>query len=956
MIFTTYDMEKDLESQGYKERSFDLVVAANVLHATADLDAVLSRVRKLLKPGGYLVLLEITNSEPRRLAYVMGGLPGWWLGHTNGRTWSPTLRAAQWNSLLQRTGFSGIDTIVSHPNPVVNPFSVVATQALDDRISFFRQPLYSPSNVQDLGDLVLVGGKDLRSSKLIGDIGKILARRFASFTVYESLEDLNHVPEIPVPTTILSLTELDEPMFKDMTAEKLQALQKLFKDNQNILWVTTGCRTDEPYSNMVVGFGRSLSCELQELRLQLLDFEDHVIDSTMLSEAVLRLCMSGIWEKDGLATTTLWSTEPEIVIKNGKHLIPRLYLQKSQNHGYNSRKRNIIKAVNHQTRPVSISHTGRSYSLLEDGETKHQSADTRTRDITVQVYASLLNAVTLGKFGSVFILVGRTIDSDEVVCVLSATNTSIVVVHEEDVFHTDVVPGHEKQLLLHIASEMIAHLVMVASSNSGSVLVKGAKAFLLDALRRHGDARKRPVVWLSTDPDCQDPSALIFHPLAFAKSIKKKLPSDLSAYINVTDETDDGGWHDRLVASLPSNCSVLTNTDLFARSIEQDFFLSDTGDSLRHVVRKACSDAGGIVKKHSYPVEDLIMPLSEIQQGPAKGPFTVIDWTIDTFARVSIEPVDSKISLSPDRTYWLVGLTGDLGLSLCEWFIRHGARFVVLSSRNPKVDKKWLETSQIDGVSIKVIAAYVLIPQCILAFIDSRRDVSDKKSINTAHDEICRTLPPIAGVTNAAMVLEDVMFANMKISDMLPVLKPKVEGSQYLDELFTHTDLDFFILFSSLGLQVGNSGQSTYVAANGYLTTLAAQRRKRGLPASVIAIGAIVGAGYITRAGTLKTADIQAYGAYALSESDFHYLFAEAILASPLDSLRNPEIITGLRMVDPIREDRVTWRNNPKFSHLWIMDIDPKGGKGLIDTYIPVKQQLLTACTKEEARLLIQGD
>lgn len=59
------------------------------------------------------------------------------------------------------------------------------------------------------------------------------------------------------------------------------------------------------------------------------------------------------------------------------------------------------------------------------------------------------------------------------------------------------------------------------------------------------------------------------------------------------------------------------------------------------------------------------------------------------------------------------------------------------------------------------------------------------------------------------------------------------------------------------------------------MTTLAAQRRTRGLAASVIHIGAIVGTGYVTRELTeIQQKALRSYGNIWMSEQDFHNIFA----------------------------------------------------------------------------------
>lgn len=80
LIFKTLDIENDPTTQGFTEHSYDIVLAANVLHATRSLEKTLKNARRLLRPGGYLILLEIVDNGPLRVGFIMGGLPGWWIG------------------------------------------------------------------------------------------------------------------------------------------------------------------------------------------------------------------------------------------------------------------------------------------------------------------------------------------------------------------------------------------------------------------------------------------------------------------------------------------------------------------------------------------------------------------------------------------------------------------------------------------------------------------------------------------------------------------------------------------------------------------------------------------------------------------------------------------------------------------------------------------------------------
>ena len=104
--YEVLDIEKSPDAQTFASRRFDLVVAANVLHATRDLRQTLSNVCELLNPGGLLVLLE-TTSRQRWLDLIFGLTDGWWrFDDAPLRTSHPLLTSSQWQTLLVETGFA----------------------------------------------------------------------------------------------------------------------------------------------------------------------------------------------------------------------------------------------------------------------------------------------------------------------------------------------------------------------------------------------------------------------------------------------------------------------------------------------------------------------------------------------------------------------------------------------------------------------------------------------------------------------------------------------------------------------------------------------------------------------------------------------------------------------------------------------------------------------------------
>ena len=77
-------------------------------------------------------------------------------------------------------------------------------------------------------------------------------------------------------------------------------------------------------------------------------------------------------------------------------------------------------------------------------------------------------------------------------------------------------------------------------------------------------------------------------------------------------------------------------------------------------------------------------------------------------------------------------------------------------------------------------------------------DETDETGLKAVHQMICDALPPIVGVMNGAMVLRSTTVRNMSFDQLTDVLRPKVDGSTYSDRIFSDTDLDFFVLISSI--------------------------------------------------------------------------------------------------------------------------------------------------------------
>ena len=107
-----FDLERDPEVQDIAVGAWDIVVAANVIHAARDIRQAIDRVKRLLAPGGLLLLVESTGHHPWH-DITTGLIEGWQHFEDDLRTDTPLLSTAVWRTLLQDAGFDDAATFPS---------------------------------------------------------------------------------------------------------------------------------------------------------------------------------------------------------------------------------------------------------------------------------------------------------------------------------------------------------------------------------------------------------------------------------------------------------------------------------------------------------------------------------------------------------------------------------------------------------------------------------------------------------------------------------------------------------------------------------------------------------------------------------------------------------------------------------------------------------------------------
>lgn len=996
ITYSVLDLEQNVTAQGFEEGTYDVVVASLVLHATASLETTLRRVRSLLKPGGYLVLYEVTNVDMIRATALFGCLPGWWAGMGEGRTLGACVSDAKWDAVLRQSGFSGVDTMTPVQDALEFPNSVMVSQAVDEWVDFLREPLLAASSSSSsllaaqtatIKHLYIVGGTTFRVSRLAQDVHKAMRAFCDDITQIKALEQLVDIHSGDAAerdltdATVLVLEDLDHPVFKDTTAACWEGLKTLFSSGKAaIVWVTQNRLVDNPWGNMAIGFTRSALWEYAEMRCHFVDFQEVArIDARRLAEAVLRFQACVTKEKPKKINSkmeTLWSVEHEIIIDaDGREKVPRLKAATGANDRYNSARRAISKRVPPaKTRVIlsalSISGPGQcdytlhSPALYNTTTTTSTTATTTTNaTVTLQVSHSSLRGIQTAKNGSGHLLLGRCSKSGVQYVGLSDSNASLVeleanrlvAIPDDRLITEDSAAVFLSQVTAHLLLQNGAFEVTQGLSDSdvGGIVVHNAPAavaaILTDGCYAKAEAAGALLTCTCTTSSkktAEQSQSLLthLHPYLRQSALRTLLPGNVTRCVDFTLLRSQR--ESTIASCLPANVQLVDLASLLPAipsgisegvGNEVGLLLSGAVDAALELLLAPQDVVDGEVKARGVTqidIAELANPQLAIDDA-----FTIVNWTTPSVS-VAIQPV--SVQFRSDRTYWLVGLSRDLGVSIADWMIRNGAKHLIMSSRNPDVDPVWLATARRRGAVVRVIAC----------------DLTDYASLEQAHARVSSELPPIAGVYQGAMILYDHALRDLDLEGFAHAMRPKVDGSLNLSRVLADTQLDFFVFLSSVASIAGNPGQMAYTTANLFMSGLAEQRRRRGLPASVVELGLIMGAGYITREkGNMLTVSSWDRGLLTISETDVHQTLAEAIhYGHPESAAAEWHLSIGLRRIPVSQPDRPQWYQYPQFACLGVRNAAEDTIADKSHAGASVKDRLASATTKEQVNEIISGE
>lgn len=288
MSFRVLDVEMDPIKQGFEAEKYDLIIASNVVHATKNLDVTLANIRKLLRPGGKLILFEMTNPHVIRTGFTFGVLPGWWLGQEEVRKWGPLMSQENWDRALRRTNFSGADICLQDfPETRNHLIGVMVATAVDQSPRGLKIPQTA---------IVALAGSDIQH-EVASHLQSLLHSAGSPACEIVSVDALEEV-ELESKLCFF-LLELEASFLANLDAKQYSRLRKLTMASNALFWLTKkgGLFVDDPEACLVTGLQRCLRSENPSF-----NFVTLAIDSTESRKHVAEMVMK-VFEQTFLPTT-----------------------------------------------------------------------------------------------------------------------------------------------------------------------------------------------------------------------------------------------------------------------------------------------------------------------------------------------------------------------------------------------------------------------------------------------------------------------------------------------------------------------------------------------------------------------------------------------------------------------------------------------------------------------------
>lgn len=377
------NVEEDVFDQGFEAESFDVIAASNVLHATKRMDITLANCFKLLKPGGKLVVGELTYSQDC-IGLVFGTLPGWWL-FEDGRTGGPLMTREDWHHRLQSAGYSGLDMAVGAKDTLGDAklSMMVSSKPVTNMNTDLQQVVViEPRSKSDRGMEVAAALNDVFPNMRLDsvDLNTAASRATAGNFMKPGL-------------SVVSLLEADEHVFARCDKDTFEAIRSVILNATKLLWVTCHAGKDgmrSPESCAISGLFRAAKSENGRLFLQELHLKSRERSESADAAGTIGRVVRSTWAADENA-----EVEDEIVEANGMLTVPRLFDEEHLNrrlqtmHALPQPEPQLLSLIS-QPLKLAVGKPGLLDSLyFEDDETVVEPL--ATDEVLIDVKAAALN-------------------------------------------------------------------------------------------------------------------------------------------------------------------------------------------------------------------------------------------------------------------------------------------------------------------------------------------------------------------------------------------------------------------------------------------------------------------------------------------------------------------------------------------------------------------------------------
>jgi acyl transferase domain-containing protein/SAM-dependent methyltransferase/acyl carrier protein/NADP-dependent 3-hydroxy acid dehydrogenase YdfG len=327
MTYRLLDVENDPGAQNFAAGEYDVVLAANVLHATADLQRTIRHAAKMLAPDGTVLLVEGVRPD-RWLDLTFGLTDGWWRSVDLGlRPQHPLISADSWTAILKDAGIGSTRTISYALKDGSKSQQVVIVGRADAAKPAKGRALSFPREWLIFADRLGIGAALGKSLENAGERCRIISRSKSS----SEISCLNMEPGgtslqivylwgIDIPETIESIKTLSEgsEIGGKSLIQMIQSVLKCGRDSDCITIVTRGAQAPEAFSpslggavqSLGWGVGRVLSLEMPAQFGALID-----IDPTLSPEGSADILMAELLDGD---------REDQVAYRRNQRLVPRL--------------------------------------------------------------------------------------------------------------------------------------------------------------------------------------------------------------------------------------------------------------------------------------------------------------------------------------------------------------------------------------------------------------------------------------------------------------------------------------------------------------------------------------------------------------------------------------------------------------------------------------------------------